>query len=62
MTNEEHVEEMYHMAYDSGVLPEFQKEVSKQLNNNPGLHRYDIVYKVFYSFVNEGMIESVEVN
>lgn len=61
MTNEEYVEEMYHIAHNYGVMEEFQNEVKKELNFKPTVNRYDVIHEVFYKFVSEGLIETFEV-
>lgn len=58
MSNEEHVEEMYHFAYISGVFREFSNEVAKIKNNDPKRNFCEVVEDVFNEFVTEGLIQT----
>ena len=58
MSNEEHVEEMYHFAHISGVFKEFSNEVTKLKSDNPKKNFSEVVKDVFEEFVNKGLIQS----
>ena len=55
MTTEEHVEEMFHIAYKCGVLDEFHERVRTQHKiNNDSLP--EVIFKTFENFKKEGLI------
>jgi hypothetical protein len=58
MSNEEHVEEMYHFAHISGVFKEFSNEVTRIKTNDPKRNFSEVVQDVFDEFVTEGLIHS----
>lgn len=58
MSNEEHVEEMYYFAHQSGVFNEFLYEVVELRKNNPLKDMCEVVEYVFDEFVNNGLIQT----
>jgi len=58
MSNEQHVEEMYYFAHQSGVFNEFSYEIVEFKKNNPLKDMYEVVEYVFEEFVNNGMIQT----
>jgi hypothetical protein len=57
MSNEEHIEEMYHLAYLSGVFSEFSSEIIIERSKDPKIGFSELVQRVFEDFVEIGLIE-----
>lgn len=55
MTNEEIIEELYAQAHRFGVFNEFINEINRLISVTKQT-MYEIVTKVYYQFVNEGLI------
>jgi hypothetical protein len=58
MSNEKHVEEMFHMANSSGVFSQFLKKVTETVKNNPSESFCTNTERVFDKFIKEGLIDS----
>lgn len=58
MSNEEHVEEMFHLAHTSGVFRQFLEKVTETVKNNPSESFCTITERVFDKFTKEGLIDS----
>lgn len=55
MTNEEILEELYNIAYNSGVFKQFSESVSILLKTN-GFSIHDAASKVYFEFIEKGLI------
>lgn len=55
MTNEEILEELYHIAYSSGVYKQFSENVNSLLKTN-GFSIHDAASKVYFEFIERGLI------
>jgi hypothetical protein len=56
MSNEEHVEEMFHLAHISGVFKQFLEKVTETVKNNPSESFCISTERVFDNFIKEGLI------
>ena len=57
MSNEEHIEEMFHLAYASGVFKEFSEKVTETVKNNPSDSLCVVTERVFNKFLKDGLID-----
>lgn len=55
MTNEEILEELYSIAYSSGVFKQFSESVNLLLKND-GFSIHDAASKVYFEFIEKGLI------
>lgn len=56
MSNEEHLEEMFYHAYESGVVTKFKQKIEKLKKETPNLSICEVTEKVYYKMVKKGLI------
>jgi len=59
MSNEEHIEEMYYNAYQSGVIDKFRKKIQKRKNKNTEKRHLDVIEEVYFKMVKKNLIKEI---
>jgi hypothetical protein len=59
MSNEEHIEEMYYNAYQSGVINKFRKKIQKRKNKNTEKSHLDIIEEVYFKMIKKNLIKEI---